>query len=219
VTGSISGVVGLHLPADWCDLILGDDADADARFTQLARRTWPSGSEQLWAAAAGALRAWRERLVAGGAVSHGVVSAMRPDGTAANWHILTSVVVLPSTLDIDLSALMVRLVQARFDDLRHVEQFETDLGLGVGLIAEPTVFPPPGLPGLVGAPVGAGQQAVRMGMAAALACAPGAEQGLLVVGVTLEAGQVAELAALVALIAGRSRLRPVAAPSVSGQSQ
>ncbi|WP_346622064.1 hypothetical protein [Blastococcus montanus] len=197
-----AGVVDLCLPADWCDLVLGDDAGARARFADLAQQVWPGGPEHLRTAVADALVAWRARLVAAGAVSHGVVGAVAPGGEPAVWHVISSVVELPRSPEVDLTAVLAELLPVRIHDVLHVERFATDLGLGVGFVAAPEALPPPG-PGPA-----AGGRTVRTGLAGALACVPGAGHGLLVTGACLAAGQVAELAALVATIAGRSRLRP-----------
>lgn len=201
-----AGVVDLCLPADWCDLVLGDDAGARARFAGLAQQVWPGAPEDVRASVTDALVAWRARLVAAGAVSHGVVGAVAPGGEPAVWHVISSVVELPRSPELDLTAVLAELLPARIQDVLHVERFETDLGLGVGFVATPEVLPPPGTD--PGAGPAAGGRTVRTGLAGALACAPGAGHGLLVTGACLAAGQVAELAALVAMIAGRSRLRP-----------
>jgi hypothetical protein len=198
------GTVDLFLPDDWFDLLLDTEADAGERFTELARATWPHHEPSLWSAVAEVLLQWRARMLARGAISHGVVSAHLDDGTPARWQVVTSVVDLPAEPELDVAAMVVRLVEARQEEVLHLEQYETDLGLGVGLIAQPELLPPDETE-VLGLPVV--HEAVRVGVAASLACAPGAGHGLLVVGMCLAPEQVVELAGLVAVIAGRSVLR------------
>ncbi|MGY1914447.1 hypothetical protein [Blastococcus sp. SYSU DS0973] len=212
MTASSSVVAELCVPADWAELLLPDDDAAHACFDELARATWPSGPVEVRAAAARALLSWRAAVLARGAVSHGVVSAPHPGGGTATWHVLSAVVTLPAVGEVDLGALLAELLRAQgAEELLHVEAFETDLGLGVGLVAEHTVVPPPQLGALVARGIEVVAGPVAVGVAAALACAPGAEQGLLVVGVSLAPEQVWEVAGLVAVVTGRSRLHP--APS------
>ena len=200
-----AGVVDLCVPADWAEIVLPDAEQAQHTFADLVRRTWPRGPEELWTAAAEVLHGWRRVLMERGAVSLGLVSVPREDGPRAEWQVLTSVVELPAEPDVDVTAVLARVVEEQGENVLHVERFDTDMGLGVGLVAEREIRPlqVPGMP--VVAP---GGEPVRAGVAAALACEPGARHGLLVVGVFFAAEQVTELAALVAVIAGRSRVRP-----------
>jgi hypothetical protein len=154
------------------------------------------------------LLTWREAMLARGAVSHGMVSAPQPDGTPARWQVLTTVVELPAEPDIDVAAVLADLVRAQGDEVRYVETYETDMGLGVGLMASREVLPPPELAGLAARGWEVADAPVQVGVAAALACAPGAPHGLLVVGVCLAQDQAPALAGLVAVMAGRSRVRP-----------
>ena len=112
---------------------------------------------------------------------------------------------LPPVPDIDVTAVLARLCAEQGENVRSVEQFETDMGLGVGILAEREVRPTP-LPGMPASELD--DQPIRMGVAAALACEPGARHGLLIVGVCFSPAQTTELAGLVAVIAGRSRVRP-----------
>jgi hypothetical protein len=154
-------------------------------------------------------------MLARGAVSHGVISASLPDGTPARWQVLASVVDLPPHPDVDVTAILGELTRSHESDLHHVETFPTDMGLGVGMIGHREVRPWAGMPDLPALGFAVGADPLRVGTAAALACAPGAVRGLLVVGVCLAPEQVLELAALVAVIAGRSRIRPT--PSEDGR--
>lgn len=213
---SSSGVVDLCLPADWSDVLLPDDAEARVYFDALARQTWPHGPDEVWEGCRELLMDWRRTLLAQGAISHGLVEGVQPDGTPARWQVVTSVVPLPVLPDVDVTALLAQLVRAESPEVRHVENYETDMGLGVGLIAERDVLPPAGLERLRARGLPVTEQTVRVGLAAALACEPGAAVGLLVVGVCLAPDQVHALAGLVAIIAGRSRVRPAPAGSDGG---
>jgi hypothetical protein len=201
-------VVDLCVPTDWAELLLPDAGDAGACFDQLVRRSWPNGPAELWSGGTAVLTAWRDTALARGAVSHGVISASLPDGTPARWQVVAGVVDLPPQPDVDVTAVLGELIRAHESDLHHVETFPTDMGLGVGMIGHREVRPSAGLPGVPALGIAVGHDPIRMGTAAALACAPGAVRGLLVVGVCLAPEQVLELAALVAVMAGRSRIRP-----------
>lgn len=201
--------VELCLPADWCDVLLDEGQDPRSHMEGVVRRTWPTCPPHLWDSSVAILVRWREDRLAQGSVSHGIVSASTDQGAAVRWHIVTGVVALPPGPEIDLSAVLTGYVRATDREIVHVEAFETDLGRGVGLVGHPAVTPPEGLRSLGLPSVG---DAVPLGMAAALSYAPGARYGLLVVGLALAPEQVAELAGLVAVVAGRSRLRVEPAP-------
>ena len=200
----IEGAVELCLPADWCEVLIDDGDDARAHVERVLRETWPTCPEHLRAGSEELLLRWREDLLARGAVSHGVVSAETDEGAPARWHVLTSVVRLPAHSDVDLTSVLTRLVAASGREVLHVERFETDMGLGFGLIAQPEVAAPE----IATIPLAAADGQGRLGAAAALSYAPGTGLGLLVVGMSVSPGQVLELTALVAVIAGRSRLLP-----------
>jgi hypothetical protein len=203
------GVVDLCLPSDWSDLLLPDDVEALLSFAALVRQAWPHGPAEVWEGCCDLLMEWRRTLSARGAISHGLVEDVRPDGTPVRWQVITSVVPLPAlSPDVDVCALLAELVRAKVPDVRHVETYGTDMGLGVGLIAEQDVLPPAGLERLAARGPVVTEATVRVGLAAALACEPGATVGLLVVGVCLAPEQVWELAGLVGIMAGRSRVRP-----------
>ncbi|MCZ2857870.1 hypothetical protein [Blastococcus sp. VKM Ac-2987] len=212
MTVATSGLVELCLPRDWTELLLPDDDEARDHLDRLVRSTWPGGPAGPRTGSTRALMEWRAAMLDAGVVSHGVVIAPRPEGTPANWHVQTSVVPLPVVPDVDVPAVVAELVRARWGaGPHHVETYETDMGLGVGVVAERTVPPPPGLADLAVRGLEVVADPVRMGVAVALACAPGATQALLVVGVCLDPAQVWELAGLVAVVAGRSRLHPAPA--------
>jgi hypothetical protein len=198
------GAVALCLPADWCEILVDDGNDPRTHVDDVIRTTWPTCPEHLRAGSVELLLGWQEELRARGVVSHGLVNASTDDGTPVRWHVLTSVVRLPAVSDVDLTSVLTRLVAASGRDVLQVERFGTDMGLGLGLMAQPVVAPPALATGL---PDPADSQR-RLGAAAALSYAPGTGLGLLVVGMSVSPDQVLELAALVAVIAGRSRLVP-----------
>ena len=196
------GAVALCLPADWCEILIDDGDDARAHVEQVIHETWPTCPEHLRAGSVELLLRWQEDLLARGTVSHGLVNTWTDDGAPVRWHVLTSVVRLPEAPDVDLTSVLTQLVAATGRDVLHVERFPTDMGLGFGLIAQPEVA----APALATVPVAPTDGARRLGAAAALAYAPGTGLGLLVVGMSVSPDQVLELAALFAVIAGRSRL-------------
>jgi hypothetical protein len=200
----IKGVVDLCLPTDWCEVLLDDGDDPRAHVERVIRETWPTCPEHLRVGSEELLLRWREDLLARGAVSHGVVSAETDEGAPVRWHVLTSVVRLPAVSDVDLTSVLARLVAVSGREVLQVERFATDMGLGLGLIAQPEAAPP----ALDAWPPAPTDDQPRLGAAAALSYAPGTGLGLLVVGMSVSPDQVLELAALVAVIAGRSRLLP-----------
>ena len=196
--------VELCLPTGWCEVLIDDGDDARAHVERVLRQTWPSCPEHLRAGSEELLLRWQQDLLAQGAVSHGVVNVSTDEGAPVRWHVLTSVVRLPRVSDVDLTSVLTRLVAASGREVLHIERFETDMGLGFGLIAQPEVADP----ALSMVPLAAAGGQRRLGAAAALSYAPGTGLGLLVVGMSVSPDQVLQLAALVALIAGRSRLVP-----------
>lgn len=214
--GGAEGAVALCLPADWCEILIDDGDDARAHVERVIRRTWPTCPEQLRAGSVEVLLRWQEDLRARGAVSHGLVNAWTDDGAPVRWHVLTSVVGLPEAPDVDLTSVLTQLVAATGRDVLHVERFPTDMGLGFGLIAQPEVVPP----ALATVPAAPTDDPCRLGAAAALSYAPGTGLGLLVVGMSVSPDQVLELAALIAVVAGRSRLLlPSESPSAETRMQ
>ena len=212
MTASTSGVVDLFVPPDWTEILAGEHVgQARELFTLLAEQTWPHGPDAVRRAAVAALLQWREQLLQLGAVSHGILTAPHADGTLARWQLLTLVVDLPQVPELDLAAVVGSLLSTQLQDVTYVERFATDMGTGVGLISQPLLAAPQHEAPQHEAPQPA--EPVRIGLAAALACAPMAPQGLLVVAVCLDPLHVVELAALVALVAGRSRLRPPGPPA------
>lgn len=187
-------VVELHLPGDWLDLVL--DAEPDLR-RQVADTILPADQEAVLAG----LLAWRARP---GLLSHGVVD-VHSDGIDVTWHVLTHAVPVPSDSDVDVSAMLARLLGSQVSG-GHVEAFDTPQGRAVGLLREQTLEVPDG-------PTGSGQDVgtTISGLAAVLSLPRGSRLGLLVVGVCVDPEQVQDLAGLVTTIATRSTIGPAPA--------
>lgn len=217
-----------------------DDA-ARGRFFDLAAATYPRADRMIIEATVDGLMAWRSVVLSRGVVSHGVVSCPFPADTdaeaplapepgadsksRASWHVLTAILRVPRlSPDCDLGELLARMVGAQLDPGgSYIEAFTTDMGCGVGLLLQPTI------PAETGAATSAWDQVAstlaengvttttqtsrRYGLAAALAFPAGGGPGLLVTGICMDPTQLLELAGLVAVIAGRSKVWPVAADS------
>lgn len=215
----------LCVPHDWIDLLAdgpqGEEADLAARerFFDLVGATYPAAERVDIEAGTEALLAWRAAMIGRGAVSHGIVScpvepaATHPDGRPrrAEWQIMSAIVTVPAGVgDLDTGELLARLMGAQLDpESTYVESFETDIGCGVGLMLQP-VLTDPGLSiqaalGIEAAESRAdAEPALRYGLAAALASPVSGGYSLLVTGICLDPDQLREMAALVAVIAGRS---------------
>ncbi len=193
----------LFLPADWIDLMLdGEGSSAEEHFHALARQVFAGAPEPVIAQVGQDLARWRLMLGELGVVSHGVVAAPEEGAAGAYWQVMSAVVEVPRTAEIDLEILR-RLFANEMGEALHTEAFSTDMGIGFGFVATPTIGPPAGLAelGLTGS-----EPQRTIGLAVALSCAPGTGAGLVVVGMCLDASQVVTLAGLVAVIAGRSVL-------------
>ncbi|WP_159000988.1 hypothetical protein [Streptomyces sp. SBT349] len=194
----------LYLPNDWFDF-LADGADPEAarrRYADVIPRLFPNMPGEGHTEIVDGLMLWRDRLWSNGFLTHGVISVPPDDGRAAAlWQILVTTMRLPKVNpEIDTTALLKRMIpQSELAFVSHVESYETEMGLGLGVIGRTSLTPPGGLPEDVA-------EAPQGGMAAALAFAPGAEYGLLVTGISLDPEQDEMLAMLIALIAGKSKL-------------
>lgn len=203
------GVVDFWLPSDWLDLL----ADTDEAVTRHLARVIGAGSpgapaDRRATIVAGVL-AWRALLQEQGTLVHGIVTAPHADGGDAAWHVLAGVVEFPSKDEIDLCDLLARRMRIDFNpDASHIEVFSTEMGLGVGLILQPDLQPPTGLLAALGVSHDEERDAFRIGLAAALSCPLAGAYALLVVGACANPEHVRELAAVVAMIASRSIVRP-----------
>ncbi|MDT0343097.1 hypothetical protein [Streptomyces litchfieldiae] len=197
----------LYLPTDWFNFLEdGDDPAAAARrYAELMARLFPNMPPQGHQEIVDGLMLWRERLWSNGFLAHGIITV--PDSEeypAAMWQVLVTTMKLPATHpELDPTALLRRLIpQSELSFTTHVETYETEMGLGIGVIGRP----PMTLPGGAEVPGTAGKEVPKVGMAAALSFAPGAEYGILAVGVSVNPEQDQLLAMLIALIAGKSKL-------------
>lgn len=228
----MNGEFELYLPQDWVDLLAdgpcGPDADAEAevRFAELLANAFPLMDQAMRDAGVEGLLAWRRAMLDAGLVSHGVVNCPRDaEGDVAEaarrliasgdpsawstWHVLTSVVDVPAApAELDLGEFIVRVLGQRMDlEACYLESFSTEMGCGIGLIVQPPISGAADaasalLPGLDRRDTGS----THYGLAAALTTGAGGGPGLLVAGMCVDPEQVLELAALVAMIAGNSRV-------------
>ncbi|SOD67140.1 hypothetical protein SAMN06297387_1294 [Streptomyces zhaozhouensis] len=196
----------LYLPTDWLNFLEdGDDQGAARRrYERLLTEIFPHMPAAGHREIVEGLMLWRDRLWTEGFLAHGVICVpAEGEDRAALWQILVAAMKLPATSgELDTSTLMQRMAGgSELDHLTHVEKYQTEMGLGLGMIGRPPLTLPGG-----GTVPGDGGEPRRCGMASALSYAPGAEFGILAVGVSLDPEQDRQLAMMVALIAGRSRL-------------
>jgi hypothetical protein len=197
----------LWLPSDWFNF-LADGPDADAarrRYEGLMQKVFPNMPREGHREIAQGLMRWRERLWSQGFLVHGVICVPEEDDHSkakAFWQVVVATMKLPRTNpELNPVALLERVIgQSELSYATHVETFETELGLGMGVIGRPPLRLPDN------AATRGDRELPKYGMAAAVSCAPGAEYGLSVVGVSLDPEQDRQLAMLVALIAGKSTL-------------
>lgn len=201
--------VDLYVPGDWFDVLADETVDAARkRFADLVDQSYPRADPSHRAAFVQVLLDWRELMLDAGALVHGLVSAPTPDGGHASWQVLVGPAPVPDSNEVDLATLITRVLGQELDpQAAVVESFETDLGCGVGLIAQPEIAPPTDLPAEIAALGVAATEPVRVGMAAGLSFPPQGGLGILAVGVSFDPNQVLELAAIIAVIAGRARFR------------
>lgn len=224
MSGPVDVEVELFLPTDWYDVLADDlpgpegDAAARARFLELLTSALPEADAVLIRDGAEALMGWRAAMWEQGVISHGIVNCpFDPDAAAdplptsdgtgwVSWHILTAVVEFPPVSpDLNLGELLARMVGQKFSASSYVESFETDLGHGTGVLMRPELVPAEG--------ANPGGPGVRRcyGLAVAAASPSGGGTGLLVSGVCLDPEHLLEVAGLVAVIAGKSRVHRTAA--------
>jgi hypothetical protein len=209
----------LCVPNDWFNF-LEDGPDTDAarrRYQDLVRKVFPKVPPEGQREIVEALMGWRDRLWSAGFLAHGLISVPADgENSQVNWQILVTTMRLPRIHPaMNPMAVLGRMIgQPEQSYASYVESFETAMGLGMGLIGRPPV-PHPGN----ATASGDGPELPRCGMAAALSCAPGAEYGIAVAGVSLDPEHDKELGMLVAMIAGRSTLvTDDAEPGENGQA-
>ncbi|MEV6313655.1 hypothetical protein [Streptomyces sp. NPDC051776] len=202
------GTINLFVPQDWFDL-LEDGPNREAtrnRCTEIVRLTYPRMSQPRRNEITGALMAWYEQLLKSGLLLYGIVSSPLSQDTTetAHWQVLAGVVdVSPGLAEVDLGALLAKTFGERQNGATYQESFTTDMGIGFGFISQPTVPVP-----------GDGESyasETQIGLVGALSCPPGGDKGILVIGISLAAEQVWQLAGLVSAIAGRSTFNDPAA--------
>lgn len=206
--------------------------------------TFPAMDKATVDAGVDALLALRASLLDAGIISHGVVNCPADDeadpaevmrrvaetGDTSqwrSWHILSAVVTMPAIpLEVDTGELIARMLGQDLDpDASHVESFATEMGCGTGLILQPE-FPSAADAAAAGGPAatdlltdldldGVEPGPARYGLAVGLSTPLGGGASLLAVGMCMEPGQVLEVAALVAAIAGNSRVHPADAAAES----
>ncbi|MEV0323614.1 hypothetical protein ACIBKX_13570 [Streptomyces sp. NPDC050658] len=211
------GEVSLFAPTDWLDLLADgqDDEAAQERIEQLVARAYAHRDQETRAAVTETFGAARRLFLDDGMITCGLITlpATAEDGPVT-WQICAGVIdVSPLDPDINAGEVLSRHFGRRLEGKQvYVESFPTEMGTGFGLVSQPGVHPSgevdtfPELPPPGGAPVSSRYMA-QSGMAAALSCPVGGGSGLLVVGTCLDPEQVVSLAALVALICGKSTVR------------
>lgn len=201
-TGIEPGEVQLFVPPDWFDL-MADGSDREAtrsRCAELVRLNYPNTpAERREEFTDGLLHCYEEYL-ADGVLMYGVITTPMPStGEQAVWQVYGGVVAVPERPEeVDLGQLLAQVFDDQFaEKAAYVEKFTTDMGLGIGFIAQPSVLAPSDWGGDVGGDL-------RSGLAGVLACPPEGGKGLLIIGTCLDPDQVRELAGLVAVIGGHS---------------
>ncbi|MEU6678217.1 hypothetical protein [Streptomyces sp. NPDC046925] len=196
------GLIKLCVPSGWFDLMTeGDDREATrARCAELIRLTYPHTPADRREEFTDVLMFRYDHLFASGVLMNGVVTAPLPDTNAqAIWEIYAGIVAVPpGPPELDLGALLSRVFDDAFaESMSYIEQFTTDMGLGIGFMTQ--------LPYDVPASwVADAPPDLRTGLAGVLSCPPEGGLGLLVMGTCLNPDQVQDLAGLVAVIAGHS---------------
>jgi hypothetical protein len=193
----------LQLPADWFN-ILEDQDDAVAarrRYESVLERYFPQMEPRARQEGVEALLAWRETIWNAGLLTHGIIAVPAgDDGGPVLWQILITLVkVPPLSADLNPGALLARFLNEGVKDALHVEHFETALGFGAGFVAQTPVPPhlkPPQSPYDKG------------GTTAAISCPQGGGWSILVMGISYDPDQAAQLGWLVGQIAGHSTIEP-----------
>ncbi len=212
--GSEIGRVALYTPEDWFDLLAdGEDTAAiHRRFQELIDHSYPHESSHVRRNFTDALLYWRTSMLRQGIIAQGVVAVPEDNENGpATWQINVGVVDVPSTSDdLNITAVMERQLASELQDRDvYLESFPTEIGLGFGVISQPRFSPDStfdAFPPLRDPSTSALQspERLRIGQAVVLATPPGGGLGLLVIGHCLDPEQVLPLAAVVAIIGGKS---------------
>ena len=197
----------LALPEGWTDLLLDvDDEGAPGHYLGLAEAAFPGAGSALLEQVRDGLLRWRAVLQQHQVLSSGIVSQpATDDAPAVQWQVLTALVELPAwSHELDLGAVLATLFAEAGDSTVHAEAFPTDLGLGFGVLALPTLTFTRSALGLEQVP-----PPLQVGLALGLTAAPGSRAGLLTMGTCLDPEQLVELGAVVATVTGGSLLVPL----------
>jgi hypothetical protein len=194
----------LYLPADWFDFLSDGKnvAAARLRYEALIEHMFPNAPREARIEIVKGLMLWRERLWNHGMLTHGLINVPADgDHPQISWQIFVTTMKLPRmSSELNSSAVLARLAgQSDLSFATHVESFQTDMGLGLGLMGRPLITE------MAGPPHPQRSRDTRTGMAAALSYVPGAEYGIATVGVSMDPEQDRQLAMLVTLIAGKSK--------------
>lgn len=201
-----SGTYQLLVPNDMFNVLAPEDPDeARTVFADLFSEMFPSIDRGDLEDLVDGILEWRNRLLSDGIIFHGLVAM--PAGFeyerhvfgAAHWHVFAGITEVPVHEEIDSGAIVARLFDQQFDGDAYTESFPTEMGWGAGLITEMPVprpaavetVPPPGMP-------------TSFAVAAAVSGVHGQDRGLFVIGMAVDIEQKHEMAAVVALIAGKS---------------
>ncbi|WP_224058497.1 hypothetical protein [Streptomyces kanamyceticus] len=195
------GSVKLTVPSDWFDLMAdGDDREATrGRCAELIRLSYPDTPAEHREQFIDVLMFRYDHLFANGVLMNGVVTAPLPStGAKVLWQVYAGVVAVPpGPPELDLGALLSRVFDEAFlGGMAYVERFATDMGIGIGFMAQSPVEVPVSRETDV--------SPHQTGLAGVLSCPPEGGKGLLVVGTCLDSDQVRDLAGLVAVMAGHS---------------
>jgi hypothetical protein len=191
----------LELPADWFNILEDQDdiVAARRRYESVLQRIFPTMEPQAREQGVEALLAWRETIWNAGFLTHGIMTAPPTDDSGPLlWQILITLVKLPDLhQEINPGAMLARLMNQKAEDALHVEHFETRLGFGAGLVSLTPLAPRLRQP----------QNPYTMsGSAAAISCPRGGGWSILVMGISYDPDQAAQLGWLVGQIAGHSTL-------------
>ncbi|MBW1601185.1 hypothetical protein JJV70_03515 [Streptomyces sp. JJ66] len=213
------GVINLYAPTDWFDLLVdGDDVQAAYdRCADLIDQSYPHQDAAFRASLTEALMAWRETIMQQGIIMSGFLAVPDSEHGDAAWQVTAGVVATPPIhRDVDLVEVVLRQFGGELGDKKevYVELFETEIGLGVGIMSQPR-FSPSGelvlFPPLAESSTGGATATfnhvdswTKLGLAAVLSCPPEGGKGLLVIGNCLDPEQVLPLGAIVTLIGGKS---------------
>jgi hypothetical protein len=191
----------LQLPSDWFNFLEdGDDVvAARRRYESLLDRIFPQLEPHAREQGIETMLGWRETIWNAGLLTHGILTAPPVDGSGpVLWQIVITLVKVPAIrVDVDAGALLSQFWDRGIENSAHIEKFETRLGFGAGFVAQtpvPAEVKPQRSPYAMG------------GTAGALSSPHEGGWSILVMGMSFDADQAAQLGWLVGQIAGHSTL-------------